>query len=70
MNGFERPAAPVRRGSRDAGAMRRFSIESEAAKYVPRTMAEDCARRLDSFRLGSSNAMGLVTAHGQRLVAY
>ena len=45
--------------------MRRGS--SNAAKHVPRTMAEDCARQLDAFRLGSSNAIGLVTAHGQQL---
>ncbi len=39
--------------------MRRGS--SNAAKHVARTMAEDCARRLDAFRLGSSNAIGLAT---------
>jgi hypothetical protein len=61
-------AAPVQKDSRDAGAIRRGS--SNAAKHVPRTMAEDYARQLDAFRLGFFNAIGLVTATGNSWVAY
>lgn len=61
MHGFERPAAPVRKDSRDAAAIRRVS--SNVAKHVPRPLFDDYDVPIDLDLLEQRSFESGVTMH-------